>query len=79
MKSKGSGASQCVQALGGALWSLRLMFITSALPAAGQHAGRARELHCSRASRGRAPVAAAPPAFCLHKLDLVQHIGLSGD
>lgn len=80
MKLKGSRASRCVRALGGS--TIKSAADVHHQPAAsppGQHPGLAAELHCSRASWGSFPVAAAPPAFCLHKLDLVQHIGLSGD
>ena len=51
-------------------------------PAAARRAvEQGRLVNCTeaRAFGGSFPVAAAPPAFCLHKLDLVQHIGLSGD
>lgn len=50
---------------------------TSSRPS--RQAARALEPHWSWGFGGRFLVAAAPPAFCLHKLDLVQHIGLSGD
>lgn len=77
MKSEGSRAACCVQTLGGrALEPTADVHYPSASsrPAAGA-------LSCVEAGAlgGSFPVAAAPPAFCLHKLDLVQHIGLSGD
>lgn len=79
MKSQGSWASQCAQALGGS--TIESATDIHYQPTAGQPSQRrpACELRCNWAFWGSFPVAAAPPAFCLHKLDLVQHIGLSGD
>ena len=56
------------------------MFITSPPPAgpADKQPGRSSCI-VAGASGGSFPVAVAPPAFCLHKLDLAQHIDLSGD
>lgn len=77
MKSKGSRASQRVQALGGS--TIESAADVHYQRGRRQHAGPLVSCFVAALSGGRSPVAAAPPAFCLHKLDLVQHIGLSGD
>lgn len=80
MKSEGSQAACCVQTSGGRALELTadVRYPSASSPPGRQAAGA---LSCVEAGAlgGSFPVAAAPPAFCLHKLDLVQHIGLSGD
>lgn len=79
MKSKRSWASRCVQAFGGS--TIESAADVHYQSAAGCPSPQTPLASCVVAGVfwGSFPVAAAPPAFCLHKLDLVQHIGLSGD
>ena len=80
MKSKGSRASRCVQSLGSsAVEPVAGVHYQSSTCLRSRQAARALKLPVAWALGGSFPVASAPPAFCLHKLDLVQHIGLSGD
>lgn len=80
MKSEGSWASRRGQALGRS--TTEYVAGVHYQPAAGRPAKKTALLAgriVATAFWGSFRVAAAPPAFCLHKLDLVQHIGLSGD